>query len=354
MLDVSLEHVSFAYPRGGFALRDVNLTFRASTHTAVTGLGASTLLKLVSGYLKPDQGEIRIGTRAITAFRPGRRPLLYATSEPGVPGRWSVQHALVAAVRQRTLDRPDRQQEYDLAVSKWGLERFLQRRVDTLSSSECVRLAAARIELLRPGILIGDRVLSDAEQLADELYRTMRVIGATVITAPASLVELGHTDRVLVLSGGRVAQDDSAARLFTHPADEAVAAATGEVNVIPITIRDGVVESAIGSWSSTAFTGTGVALARPDDFTVAGAAEESDLIVGVEEAVFDRGQWMVRAILSGAFVLRVRLPRETTVYKGKLLALRYDPGRFSLMPRDIDVPRASAPTDVVPPLGETR
>ena len=356
MLDVALDRVSFAYAPDGFALRDITLTFPASSHTAVAGHGGSTLLQLIAGQLRPQQGEIRIGTRLVTDLKPSRRPLLYTNSDPGVPERWSVQHALIAAVRERSLDRIDRQQEYELAVDKWSLEPLLSRPVRTLSSSERTRLLMARIELLRPAILVADRMLESADSLADEIYRTLRVMGATVITAPSSLAELGYTDRVVVLSDGGVAQSDSAAQLFARPADETVAVATGDVNVVPITIRGGVVESVIGSWDvdGAPFEGSGVALARPEDFALAGPGQESDLIVGVEEAIFDRGQWTIRAILSGAFVLRVRLPREVAVHKGKLLPLRYDPARFSLIQRNIAVPRTSAPTDIVPPLRETR
>jgi ABC-type Fe3+/spermidine/putrescine transport system ATPase subunit len=356
VLDVVLDGVSFAYSRSGFGLRDLTLTFKASTHTAVAGLGSSTLLKLIAGHLRPQTGRILIGTRDVTDIRTARRPLLYVTARPDVPGRWSVQHALIAAVRQRTLDRVDRQHEYDLAAAKWGLEAFLSRRTDTLSSSEQVRLFLARIELLRPGILVADRVLTNAAALADDFYRTLRVIGTTVISAPASPAELGFTDQVVVLAAGRVAQSDSVRQLYAHPADENVAAATGEVNIVPITVRGGVVDSAIGSWDADGapFEGGGVALVRPDDFVVAAPGEESDLIISVEEASFDRGQWLVRAIVSGGLVLLVRIPRQFSLHKGKLVALRYDPRRFSLIPRDIQSAPRGVPTDVVPPMSETR
>lgn len=363
MLDVSLHDVSFTYPKSGFALRDISLGFRRHTHTAIVGpagSGASTLLKLVAGQLRPHRGEVRIGSRVVNDLKPARRPLLYVTADPEVPSRWSVSHALVAAVRQRTLDRIDRQREYALAAERWKLESLLERAIGSLSSTERSRVVFARIELLKPAILVADRLLehlnaSDLPLLADDLYRTLRVIGTTVITAPAHVIELGYTESVVALREGAVVQEGPVTQLFARPVDEAAAEATGEVNLVPISIRDGVVESAIGSWEAPgAFEGTGFALVRPDEFVIAASGEESDLIVGVEEAVFDRGRWMIRAILSGSFVLRVSLPRETSVHKGKLVGLRYDPSRFSLIRREIDLPRRGIPTDVVPPLGETR
>ena len=91
------------------------------------------------------------------------------------------------------------------------------------------------------------------------------------------------------------------------------------------------IESPIGSWSSRKFEGSGVALARPSDFTVAAAGEESDVIFGIEEASFDEGHWIASGFITGALTLRVELPRDTAIQKGRLLALRYDPERFTLL-----------------------
>jgi ABC-type multidrug transport system ATPase subunit len=360
MLDVSLKAVSLS--RGGFALRDITLTFPASTHTAIIGLagsGTSTLLQLITGSLRPQSGEIRIGTRVVNDLKESRRPLLYATAALDVPDRWSVRHALIAAVRRRTLDRVDRQHEYELALEKWRLDA--DRNVGTLSGSERTLVHLARIELLRPGILITDRLLeqlnaAEVAEVADAFYRTLRVAGTTLITAPATQVELGSTDKVVVLANGRVVQEGTAAHVHASPSSEEAAAAMGAVNAIPVTIDGSAVDSVIGSWeiASPPFQGSGVALMRPEAFSLAAAGSESDLIVAVEEAAFDSGRWLVRALLSGGISLRVSLPGHLRLHKGKLLALIYEPASFALIKRDIELPRRSVPTDVVPPMSTSR
>ncbi len=337
MLDVSLHNV-----RSPYALADVTVAFAKSTHTAIVGpagCGASTLLRIIAGELRAEAGEVRIGSRVVNDLKRGRRPLLYTTSAIDAPGRWSVRHLLVAAARQRSIDREDRQQEVDLAVTKWTLGALLDRRIDTLSSTEGTRANLARIEILKPAILVGDRILervnlSERVDLADELYRTLRVMGTTVITAPSSIVELGATDHVVVLDDGRVVQEGIPSEVYGDPRSAVAAAATGDVSIVPVTIRANVVESVIGSWEidSPPFQGSGIALIRPDDFSVAAPGQESDLIFSVEEASFYGGAWHVRGVLSGAFLLRVTLPGSVSIHKGKLLALRYDPARFRLLP----------------------
>src|ERR1019366_576566 len=251
---------------------------------------------------------------------------------------WSVRHLLIAAARQRTLDREDRQHEVELSTSKWRLVDPLDRRLDTLSSTEEVRAHLARIEILKPAILLGDRMLerlnlAESVSIVDEWYRTLRVLGTTVISAPSSLIELGASDRVVVLDEGRVVQQGVPSEIYGDPRSEAAAMATGDVNAIPVTVRGNVVESVIGSWdlATPPFQGSGIALARPADFTLAGPNEESDLIFSVEEASFYDGVWHARGLLSGAFLLRVTLPGSIEIHKGKLMALRYDATRFRLI-----------------------
>ena len=313
----------------------------AGTHAAVVGppaCGASTLLRVIAGDLPPQSGDVRIGTRIVNDVPRRQRPLLYATSDLEAPGRWSVQHLLVAAVRTRSLDREDRLHELNLAATKWHIDSLLARRLDSLSSTERAFANLARIELLRPGVLVADRLLENVNpsilpSVADELYRTLRVLSATVVVAPASAVELGLVDALVVLDRGRVVQQGVASHVFRHPANEAAARATGEINVVPVTIRGREVESPIGAWTVDAppFQGAGVALARPDDFAVAKPGEESYVILAVEEASFYGGAWHVRGFLTGVVILHVELPRDTAVHKGKLLALRYDPRRFTLI-----------------------
>jgi ABC-type sugar transport system ATPase subunit len=343
MLDVTLRNVTFRHG-GGFALRDLSHTFPGSKHTAVVGppaCGASTLLRVIAGELRPQSGDVIFGQRRVNDVKTSRRPLLYITSALDIPVRWSVQHVLVAAVRSRTLDREDRHHEYALAAEKWELAPLLERRVGTLSTSEVARVQCARIELLRPAILVADHLLdgvnpSARANLADMFHRSLRVHGTTVITAPSSHDELATTDSLVALRDGVIVQSGSAAELFARPEDEAAAVATGDADAIPITIRGTAVESVIGSWEidPPPFQGDGIALVRPADFAAARPGEDSDVIFAVEEAGFAAGRWIARGMLTGGVTLRVELPAGSKVHKGRVLALRYDPARFVLLPRE--------------------
>ncbi|MCU1350154.1 MAG: transporter ATP-binding protein [Acidobacteria bacterium] len=349
MLDLSLHGLTLA------PLRDVTIAFERNTHTAIVGragAGASTLLRAIAGEARPDSGTIHIGARDVTTLARKRRPLLYVTSAIGVPARWSVEHALIAAVRERTLDRIDRHREYELAIDKWHLSALLGRRIGALSSSERTLVHLARIELLRPGVVIADRLLealnpSLVAEMADELHRTLRVIGATLVSAPATRLELGLMDSVAVLDEGRIVQRGTPAEVHARPLTAAAAEATGEVNRIPVTLHGTTVESPIGSWevgdiAAPPFAGHGIALVRPGAFATVAKGEESDFVFGIEEASFRDGRWHARGFLTGGTTLHVVLPGDAKVHKGKLIALRYDAETFILIPATDTVPAPGA------------
>jgi ABC-type sugar transport system ATPase subunit len=363
MLDVSLRDVAFHYNRG-FGLRAVTVTIPRSTHSAIVGLpacGASTLLQLIAGTLRPTSGDVILGQRRVNDIKATQRPMLFVTSQLDPPGRWSVEHALIAAVRARSLDREDRHREYRLTAEKWQLDTLLARRIDSLAGTQQTRVQLARIELLRPAVLLADRLLervsaSARVELADLFYRAMRISGTTVVSAPSSREELAFTDAVIVLHEGRIVQSGASAEVFARPIHDAAAIGTGDVDVVPITIRGTTVESVIGAWEldPAPFQGSGVALVRPTDFRPARGGEDSDFVFGVEEAGFADGRWIAHGVLSGGVRLRVALEREENVHKGKLLALRYDPSRFRLLPRETAPLQPTIPTDVVPSLRDSR
>src|SRR5689334_11312677 len=99
----------------------------------------------------------------------------------------------------------------------------------------------------------------------------LRILGTTVIATPAFLDEMGYSDRVVVIDGNRVVQEGTYSQVYREPVSPGSALATGEVNLVPISIRGSEVLSPIGNWtvSNPPFQGDGTAAVRPELFAVA-------------------------------------------------------------------------------------
>ena len=342
MLDLRLSGVTLRDSRSAFTISDLSVDFPRQTHTALLGAagsGKSILLKLISGARRPDLGAIEYGARDVTRLRLAKRPVLAWHRESRLIERWSVRHLLVAAARQRSLDFEDRIREIDLAVEKWTLARLLDRSIRELSSTEQLRAHLAQIELLKPAVFVAERLLSRAtassfRSLADEFYRTLRVIGTTVVSEISSSRELDFCDRVVVMDTGAIIQQGTPKELWDRPSSPQSARALGEINMVPIEVKGLQVTSPIGWWqlSSPAFEGMGFAVVRPADFIVPAPGQDSDLIFGVEEAGFSEGMWDLRGVLTGGTQLHVRLAPTVPIHKGRLIPLRFDSSRVVIFP----------------------
>ena len=82
--------------------------------------------------------------------------------------------------------------EFDLVCRHWELNIMLDRRLRDLSSGERLRVRLAEIELLRPAVLLLERLFESAStaesvEFSDRFFRTLRAIGTTIIHEPAAL-----------------------------------------------------------------------------------------------------------------------------------------------------------------------
>lgn len=363
MLDLHLGGVTFRDSKSGFAISGLSVDFQRQTHTALVGAsgsGKSILLELISGERRPDAGTVQYGARDVTRLRRARRPVLAWHRESRLAERWSVRHLLVAAARQRSLDFEDRVREIDLAVEKWSLATLMDRPIRDLSSTEQLRAHLAQIELLKPAVLVAERLFSRStatsfRALADEFYRTLRVTGTTVVSEISSSRELDFCDGVVVMDRGAIVQQGTPKELWDRPASPESALAIGEANLVPVVIKGIEVTSPIGWWqlSDPPFQGTGIAVVRPTDFLIPAPGQDSDLIFGVEEAGFSDGMWDLRGILTGGMHLHVRIADAGRIHKGRLIPLRFDSSRVPLFPREHGG-FEGVPVNAIPSLRDSR
>lgn len=338
MLDLSLENVSFEHHGSNFRLADVSFRAAKGTHTLIAGAGGSgksTLLRLITGDHRPTSGTIHFGARDATSLSRRKRPVLFVSPALDVPGRWSVQHLLIASLSRRSLDREDRMTEFRRIVGNWALEGVLGRRLDSLSSHEVLVARLAAVEALRPAVGVFERIFDAAAApqraiLADRFFRVLRGLGTTVVTEASSQFETAFCDRVVILDSGAVVQEGTPYGVYRQPVSVTSARALGSVNALPAIVRNGSVETRAGVWelAGIPWDGEGYVLVRPEDFAVAASGEESDFIFGVEEARFSEGAWTLLGFLPGGQVLQVRLQAAMAPRKGQLVALRIDPQRI--------------------------
>jgi molybdate transport system ATP-binding protein len=226
---------------GTFAL-DVALEVPAGTCLALagpSGAGKTSVLRVVSGLVRPDRGVVRCGeelwldTARGIDVAPERRRCGYVFQE----------YALFAHLRAwqnvayplRGLDRAARRARAQELLERFGIGHLADRRPRGLSGGERQRVAVARALARSPAALLLDEPLSALDpRLRAHAGRELAAVLAEA-GVPALLVTHDFTeaallgDRVGVIDGGRVIQEGTAAELAAAPASAFVADFTGAV-----------------------------------------------------------------------------------------------------------------------------
>lgn len=338
MLDLTLDRI--LSPRLG--PDPFSLSFPRSEHVALAGppaSGKSSLLAILHGSVRVSGGSVSVGGRDVTEMRASRRPLFHNRLTDPPSERWSVRRLLIRAARSREgLSLAERIAAIEEVSESWAIAPLLDRRCRDLSTHELLAARLAQIELFRPAVLLAERMFERAsagaaDDLQEKFWGLMRTAGCTVVHEISHPDESAWADRVVLLERGKVVVDAPPREAYSA-APFSLASLLAPASSFPVILRNGQIESPIGFWkiATPPFEGKGFALVHPADFELAAPGEESDFFVNVGEARFFGGRWEVRGTLSGGTVLRVWLPPDQQIRRGKLLPLRLDPERMRIFP----------------------
>jgi subfamily B ATP-binding cassette protein MsbA len=230
--DVALEGVAFRYPAAVPVLRGVDLALPAGTTVALVGPsggGKTTLAALLPRLLVADGGSVRIGPSDVRhhPLAALRRAVHLVPQEP-----WVFRGSLAENVRYGTAAATD--EAVASAVRRAGLQGLADERDRVLeagrdlSGGQKQRIALARAILRDPAVLVLDEALNALDADTEETLLgglAGWLGGRTVLVITHRLSTARRAGRVVLLAGGRVVEDVSAAELDARPAFEALFAA---------------------------------------------------------------------------------------------------------------------------------
>src|SRR5258708_1598224 len=211
-----------SYPVGGRSLtvlRDLDLTVEAGEMVAIvgaSGVGKSTLLHVLGGLDRGDQGPIAVDGPRLT---PKRGPRLLAVRTPRVGFVFQFHHLLPEFSALENAEMPMRIARTPAAeararagalLQRVGLGERLEHRPGMLSGGEQQRVAVARALVMQPAILLADEPTGDLdEQTGDSLHALLREMhlayGLTSVIATHHPRLAAASDPTLRLEGGRLA-----------------------------------------------------------------------------------------------------------------------------------------------------
>jgi ABC-type Fe3+/spermidine/putrescine transport system ATPase subunit len=223
------------------AVDDVDLSIEKGAFFSLlgpSGCGKTTLLKMLGGLTYATHGRITIEGVDVTNDPPYRRPTNMVFQSYAIFPHLSVGDNIAYGLRRLRLSRIDRRKRVDMMLEKIKLPAMYDRMPDALSGGQQQRVALARALILQPKVLLLDEPLSALdrrlrERMQIELRAIQREVGITFVFVTHDQEEaLTLSDRIAVMSGGRVLQCSTPADLYARPTSREVAEFVGEMNLL--------------------------------------------------------------------------------------------------------------------------
>ncbi|GAA0558550.1 ABC transporter ATP-binding protein [Halomonas salifodinae] len=209
-----------------------------------SGCGKTTLLNIVSGFLTPSAGEVRIGGEAMAGVSVNRRPTAMIFQNLALFPLMTVFENIEFGLEVRGIDRKTRRATSERLLALVALEGSGPKKVTELSGGQKQRVAIARALAVEPRVLLLDEPLSALDlklrqHMRVELKAIQRKTGITFIYITHDQGEaLNMSDRVAVMSAGHLQQVADPMTLYRSPQTGFVAAFVGENNRLEAKVID--------------------------------------------------------------------------------------------------------------------
>lgn len=224
------------------AVHNVNLTLNQGEFFSLlgpSGCGKTTALRMIAGFLEPNQGEIRIDGENMQNVSANKRPTNMVFQSYAIFPHLDVGNNVGFGLRKRGLSGAQIREHVSEALSMVELPGMERRKADQLSGGQRQRVALARALVMRPKVLLLDEPLSaldkklrEAMQL--ELRHLQRSVGITFVMVTHDQYEaMTMSDRVGVMFEGRLAQVDTPEQMYSYPCNRQVASFIGGMNFLP-------------------------------------------------------------------------------------------------------------------------
>jgi spermidine/putrescine transport system ATP-binding protein len=318
-----------------------------------SGCGKTTLLRMIAGFLAPDDGDVRIGGASMRGVPPNRRPVNMVFQHLALFPMMTVGDNVGYGLVRRGVARAEIRSKVDAMLARVGLSGAQGRRIDQLSGGQKQRVAIARSLVLEPTLLLLDEPLGALdlklrEHMKLELKQLQAHFGTTFVYITHDQSEaLVLSDHVAVMNAGRFEQVGTPQELYYHPKTPFVAAFVGANNRVAGTVTNvegDVVELVTaaglklrGRREGELATGGGaVAFARPESIVLARdraqlPAAMQSFSGNVESLLFDGANSAVLVLETATRIeFRIALPQTgefADLVPGERIAFGFDPGR---------------------------
>ena len=321
MAFLELEHLRKDFPGGTVAVQDFTLQAERGEFVSFlgpSGCGKTTTLRMIAGFERPTSGSIRIDGQAITDRAPNQRNVGMVFQAYALFPNMSVGSNIAFGLKVRKRPADAARKRVDELLELIQLPGMGNRYPYQLSGGQQQRVALARALAVEPQVLLLDEPLSalDAKirvSLRNQIRSIQRQLGITTVYVTHDQEEaLSLSDRVVVMSEGRIEQIGTPFEVYNFPRTSYVASFVGTLNVVDAAVVDAAAgrlsvagqEIHVARAIHGAANGDRIALAlRPESISLVDAGDGRNRLRGAVEDI---------AFLGSIVRTRIRLTGSAT------------------------------------------
>ncbi|MBR5311505.1 MAG: ABC transporter ATP-binding protein [Clostridia bacterium] len=303
-----------------------------------SGCGKTTTLRLIAGFLEPDEGEVFFDSKNMNGVPAYKREVNTIFQRYALFPNYNVFENIAYGLRVRHVPEAEIKERVQEMLTLVNLEGFGKRPITKLSGGQQQRVAIARALILKPKVLLLDEPLAALDlklrkDMQQELKNIQKALGITFVFVTHDQEEaLSMSDTVVVMNEGKIQQIGSPIDIYNEPENAFVADFIGESNIL-----DGVMKADYrASFSGKTFEclDSGFEpnepvdiVVRPEDVDI--VAPEKGMVQGIVTSVTFLGVHFEIIVDIGGFKWMIQTTDEH--HEGETVGLFIEPDAIHVM-----------------------
>ena len=338
---IELRHISKVYSDNGFkAVDDFNLEVKRGefvTFLGPSGCGKTTTLRMIAGFEMPTSGEILLNGEDISQLPANKRPINTVFQRYALFPHMNIYDNIAFGLKLKKLPKEEIRKKVKRVLDMVDLEGFENRKISTLSGGQQQRIAIARALVNEPEILMLDEPLGALDlkmrqEMQIELKHMHDELGITFIYVTHDQEEaLTMSDKIVVLSEGRIQQIGTPEDIYNEPQNAFVADFIGESNIFKgIMTGHMKVRFCGGEFIGMDDVPEGTlvdVVVRPEDVII--TKPEDGIIEGEVVSVIFKGMHYEVTVESGKYEMVIRTTKCYSV--GERIGMKLEPDGIHIM-----------------------
>lgn len=240
MTKLALKNITFSFGNTP-VVNNFSLAVEEGSFTTLlgpSGCGKTTLLRLISGFLQPDSGEILIDGINQNGIEVNKRKVGFVFQDYALFPHLSVSQNIAYGLKIQKNTKTEISDKVSEIAHALGIEDLLNRNIAELSGGQQQRVALARSLVLKPGILLMDEPLSSLDtklrtKVREELREIQQKLKITTVYVTHDQEEaLSLSSKIAVINEGTLLQEGRPYQIYFEPKNQFVADFVGKANFI--------------------------------------------------------------------------------------------------------------------------